>query len=162
MTEYTHGNIFDANVEALVNPVNCVGVMGAGLALEFKHRFPENYKLYKEACERGEVQLGQMFTTTAGMISPKYIINFPTKHHWRDRSSYKSIQDGMSALLREAGAHDVLSIAIPALGCGLGGLEWKRVKDIMSAWLDWSGRMRVIIYEPTTIAVESLWGMASK
>ena len=143
MIEYTSGNILDTDAEALVNPVNCVGVMGAGLALQFKHRFPGNFKLYKKACDEGKVALGRMFVTKGA----KTIINFPTKQHWKDSSRYESIQSGMSALNREISERGISSIAIPALGCGLGGLEWGRVKDIMLAWLVWTRVTRIVIYE---------------
>ena len=95
MIEYVQGDILKADVEALVNPVNCVGVMGAGLALQFKNAFPRNYHLYKKACREDRVVLGRMFTTAVGMGNPKYVVNFPTKRDWRDQSERAAIEEGL-------------------------------------------------------------------
>ena len=149
LIEYARGNIFDAGVEALVNPVNCVGVMGAGLALEFKHRFPGNYKLYREACERGEVQLGRVHAVVVGV--EKYVVNFPTKHHWLNRSHIQDIEYGLVDLQRNIRALRIKSIAIPALGCGLGGLSWGSVKPVIETYLCMDD-VQVVVYEPRGVS----------
>ena len=147
MIEYTSGNIFDADVEALVNPVNCVGVMGAGLAKQFKSRYPGNYKRYKEACRIGRVIPQEMFISPISMANPKYIINFPTKRHWKDKSLRLDIVHGLAAMRRDVDELGIKSLAMPALGCGLGGLKWEVVKNRMNNVLGhWN--VRVIVYEP--------------
>ena len=117
-----------AEREALVNTVNCVGVMGRGVALAYKRRFPANFKAYKAACEWGEVELGRMFVFETGELMPRFIINFPTKQHWRGRSRLADIDRGLSALVTEIERRGIRSIALPPLGCGLGGLDWNDVK----------------------------------
>ena len=119
-------NLLTQHTEAIVNPVNCVGVMGKGLALAFKTAYPENYHLYKEACNRNEVIPGKMFVYNTGS-TPKYIINFPTKRHWKDNSYLKDIKNGLIDLVVVIDQYKIQSITIPALGCGLGGLDWKIV-----------------------------------
>ena len=101
--EFRTGDILsrDLNVEALVNTVNCVGIMGRGIALQFKNAFPANFKAYAAACKRGEVQPGRMFVFEAGRLTPKYIVNFPTKRHWKGKSRIEDVQSGLHALVRE-------------------------------------------------------------
>ena len=95
MIEIEHGDILTANTEALVNTVNCVGIMGRGIALQFRKAFPENFKVYEGACERNEVQPGKMLVFETGLLTgPKYIINFPTKRHWKGKSQMKDIEAG--------------------------------------------------------------------
>lgn len=102
MLEFKQGNLLEEDTEALVNAVNCVGVMGKGIALQFKQAFPENFRQYKKACDAKEVQPGQIFTVATGkLFNPKYIINFPTKRHWRDKSKIEDIQTGIKALVAE-------------------------------------------------------------
>ena len=145
MIEYVFGNIFDSDAEALVNPVNCVGVMGAGLALQFKQRFPGNYRYYKRECKEGRIALGQVLVVPISMTNPKYIINLPTKKHWKDKSHLWVIGNGLAALRREINELDIKSVAIPALGCGLGGLGWEVVKDKIGRVLGhWN--VRVMVY----------------
>lgn len=122
-------NIFDSTAEALVNPVNCVGVSGAGLALEFKIRYPDNYQAYRTVCSLELLTLGKVynFRTNTGL----FIINFPTKFHWKDRSFLQNIDLGLDALITEIEFNKIESIAIPALGCGLGQLSWKDVKNLI-------------------------------
>jgi len=125
-------NIFDLDVEAIVNPVNCVGVMGKGLALEFKNRYPDNFKYYKQACFQKTIQIGKcLIYRVHGHIYPYYIINFPTKKHWSDSSKYYYIEEGLKDLKNILQTHKISSIAIPALGCGLGGLNVKIVYDML-------------------------------
>ena len=130
MINYKTGNIFYQDVDAIVNPVNCVGVMGAGLALQFKKWYPENFDAYAIACRNFEVWLGKMFVYRLyGDVRPYYIINFPTKYHWRDKSSIEDIDSGLVALVEEIRIWHIQSIAIPRLGCGLGGLHWPDVRS---------------------------------
>jgi len=121
-------NIFDSGAEALVNPVNCMGIMGAGLALQFKNKFRRNFDEYRNACLRGEVQIGRMFVTETGLDKPKYIINFPTKRVWWDKSRLEWIEAGLPDLAHIIRFLKIKSIAVPMLGCGLGGLNKNAVK----------------------------------
>ncbi|GIX28749.1 MAG: hypothetical protein KatS3mg123_2630 [Burkholderiales bacterium] len=117
MIEYAKGDILKAEADALVNSVNCVGVMGRGIALQFKGAFPENFQAYKKACKRGEVQPGRMFVFETGRLTPpRFIINFPTKRHWRGKSRMEDIEAGLAALKQEIQARNIRSIAIPPLG----------------------------------------------
>jgi O-acetyl-ADP-ribose deacetylase (regulator of RNase III) len=146
--EYTQGDILQADAEALVNTVNCVGVMGRGIALHFKHAYPANFKAYAAACKREEVQPGRMFVYDTGGLAPRWIINFPTKGDWRSKSRIADIQDGMVALVQEIRTRGIGSIAIPPLGSGLGGLAWSDVRPIIEAALAELPEVRVIVYEP--------------
>ena len=138
-----------ADVAALVNTVNCVGVMGKGIALQFKKTFPENFKAYEAACRRKEVKPGRMFVFETGqMFNPRYIINFPTKRHWRDKSRYEDIESGLKDLIREVSERKIRSIAVPPLGSGLGGLQWSRVKVMIEAAFEEMPDVRVKLYEP--------------
>jgi O-acetyl-ADP-ribose deacetylase (regulator of RNase III) len=148
MIEYKQGNLLEEHIEALVNTVNCVGVMGKGIALQFKQAFPENFQQYKKACDAKEVQPGRMFTTFTGKLFPKYIINFPTKRHWKGKSKIEDIRSGLQALVKEVKQLDIKTIAIPPLGCGNGGLDWVQVKSIIvDAFTELPG-VRVVIFEP--------------
>ena len=148
MIEFGHGNLLRSDTEALVNTVNTVGVMGKGVALQFKQAFPDNYKAYKKACDRGEVQLGRMFVWDRGQLGlRRYIINFPTKSHWRSASRIEHIEAGLEDLVRVLKGNGIESVAIPALGCGNGGLSWDVVLPRIRAALD-SLAVRVIVYPP--------------
>lgn len=149
MIEYKSGNILRDNAEALVNTVNCVGVMGRGIALQFKKAFPENFKAYASACKKNVVQPGQMFVYETGQLTnPHYIINFPTKRHWRGKSRMEDIEMGLNALTNVIRQYNIRSIAIPPLGSGLGGLEWSKVKILIETKLQPLTNVQVIIYEP--------------
>lgn len=148
MVEYVTGDLLTAEREALVNTVNCVGVMGRGVALAFKRRFPDNFKAYQAACDWGELQLGRMFVFETGELIPRYIINFPTKRHWRSRSRLADIDSGLSALVAEVERRDIGSIALPPLGCGLGGLDWKDVKPRIHGALSALRDVDVLVFEP--------------
>lgn len=151
MIEYKKGDILREDVEALVNPVNCVGVMGRGLALQFKKAFPENFKAYAAACERNEVQPGRMFIFRTGQLTnSKYIINFPTKRHWRDKSRIEDIDSGLVALANEISSRNIHSIAIPPLGSGLGGLDWTNVRPRIESSLRILDHVKVVIFQPMT------------
>jgi O-acetyl-ADP-ribose deacetylase (regulator of RNase III) len=142
------GNLLLDDVEALVNTVNTVGVMGKGVALQFKQAFPANYKAYREACARKEVEIGRMFLWDSGQLgSRRYIINFPTKRHWRAKSRLEDVRLGLQDLVRVIEAHRIESIAIPALGCGNGGLEWSTVRPLIEDALG-SLPVRAVVYAP--------------
>ena len=148
MIDYATGDLLEADREALVNSVNCVGVMGRGVALAFKRRFPANFRAYKAACDWGEVEPGRMFVFETDQLQPRYIINFPTKRHWRDRSRLGDIAAGLSALVAEIEQRHIRSIALPPLGCGLGGLEWSRVKPLIHAALAPLSGVDTLVFEP--------------
>lgn len=132
MIIHTTGNILNDNSEALVNPVNCVGVMGRGLALQFKEKWPENFNYYKKACDDNKVAIGKMLVfNTNQLFNPKYIINFPTKNHWRYQSQISYIDSGLLNLVCVIKELNINSIAIPQLGCGLGGLNWEIVREMI-------------------------------
>lgn len=128
------GDIFLAPAEALVNPVNCVGVMGKGLARQFKQRFPANFHAYRKACREGLVRPGNVFIFDTGGLNPRFIINFPTKRHWRDRSRLEDIQAGLRDLPREVVSRGICSVAVPPIGCGLGGLKWTEVSPLIRSF----------------------------
>lgn len=149
MIEFTKGNIINANAEALVNTVNTVGVMGKGIALAFKKAFPHNYDRYRTACDKGEFNVGNLLVTETGRLMPKFIVNFPTKKHWRNRSKIEYIETGMKELVKTIKNKRIKSIAIPPLGCGNGGLNWDTVKAIILKELkNIDEDVKVIIYEP--------------
>jgi len=150
MIQYTTGDILRDDAEALVNTVNCVGVMGRGIALQFKNHFPENFKAYKEAHKAGELMPGRMFIYETGeLANPKYIINFPTKRHWRGKSRMEDVESGLEALVEEIQRLNIRSIAIPPLGSGLGGLNWQDVRDYIENFLRPLEGVEVRIYEPS-------------
>lgn len=149
MVQYCSGNLLQAHAEALVNAVNCVGVMGRGIALQFKQAYGENFKAYVAACTRGEVQPGRMFVfETRAVAGPKYIINFPTKRDWRSKSRLEDIDAGLIALVEEIQRRTIRSIAIPALGSGLGGLDWQIVRPRIEAAFAPFMQVDVLVYEP--------------
>ena len=150
MLRYTQGNLLQSDAEALVNTVNTVGVMGKGIALMFKEAFPENFKIYKAACKRDELQLGRMLVTERNdFIGPRWIINFPTKAHWRFPSRLEWIESGLKDLARVTEELGIRSLAVPPLGAGNGGLAWSEVKPAIEAALSSLGGVDVLIYEPT-------------
>lgn len=146
MIHYTTGNLLESTAQAIVNTVNTVGVMGKGLALQFKQAYPSNFKAYALACKRGEVTVGRMFVYT-DLVHDKIIINFPTKQHWRAASQYAYIEEGLVDLSRVIREYDIQSIAIPALGAGNGGLDWSRVKAMIHAHLAHLD-IDLFVYEP--------------
>ena len=149
MIEHKTGDIFDEDVEALVNSVNCVGVMGRGIALQFKEQFPGNFKAYAAACKREEVKPGRMFVYESGqVINPRYIINFPTKRHWRGKSRMEDIEAGLDALAQEIRERNIRSIAVPPLGSNLGGLSWDDVRPRVEAALGDLDNLTVLLFEP--------------
>lgn len=163
------GDLLEADVDALVNTVNCVGVMGKGIALQFKRRFPQVFQAYDRACRRGEIDIGHMHVVPTGqMTKPHYVINFPTKKHWRSRSRLEYIDAGLGDLLRVVVELDIRSIAIPPLGAGNGGLNWRDVEPrIRQAFADHPD-VEVHLYGPSTrhrpvaadANVKMTWGRA--
>lgn len=147
---YVTGNIFDSQCQTLVNPVNCVGVMGKGLALTFKNIYPRSFARYQRDCARGVVRLGSVRLYEE---SPERgVLLFPTKHHWRDQSRMSDIRNGMIDFLvfadpRYTDDSRITSVAFPALGCGEGGLDWAEVKPVMESYLG-NLDIPIEIYEP--------------
>jgi O-acetyl-ADP-ribose deacetylase (regulator of RNase III) len=151
MVRFTQGNLLDANVDAVVNTVNTVGVMGRGIALMFKEAFPDNFKAYEAACKQGAVRVGRMFVTERRqLIGPRWIINFPTKKHWRQPSKIEWIEEGLVDLKRVIAEKHIRSIALPPLGSGNGGLDWPVVRARIESALSSLSDVDVIVYEPTT------------
>ena len=147
--EFKTGDILTENVEALVNSVNCVGVMGRGVALQFKNAYPDNFKAYSAACEREEVRPGHMFVyETSHVGGPRYIINFPTKRHWRGKSRMEDVEAGLVALVQEIRERNIRSIALPPLASGLGGLEWQEVRERIEESLHELSDVRIVVFEP--------------
>lgn len=150
MMRFTQGNLLDARVDALVNTVNTVGVMGKGIALMFKERFPENFAAYEAACQAGEVQVGRMFVQAGVELDgPRWIINFPTKKHWRQPARLQWIEAGLEDLKRVIQAKQIRSVALPPLGCGNGGLDWNEVRPRIESVLGELSDVEVVIFEPT-------------
>lgn len=147
--EHHSGDLLSADAEALVNTVNTVGVMGKGVALQFRKAYPENYRAYRRACEHGEVQPGRMFVFETGQLTgPRLVINFPTKRHWRGKSRMQDIDTGLADLVEVLRRYEVRSVAIPPLGCGNGGLLWADVQPKIEAALQPLANVRVALYEP--------------
>jgi len=143
------GNLLGAEVDALVNTVNTVGVMGKGIALQFKQAFPGNYKAYREACKRGDVKIGEMFVFDSHRLGARrYVINFPTKRHWRAKSHISDIALGLPALIEVVRKHGISSIAVPALGCGNGGLDWAEVRPMIVAAFQEVPDVQVTMFPP--------------
>jgi O-acetyl-ADP-ribose deacetylase (regulator of RNase III) len=150
MLKFVQGNLLDAPVEALVNTVNTVGVMGKGIALMFKEAFPANFYAYEDACKSKTIRVGQMFVTeNSSFKGPRWIINFPTKKHWRQPSQIEWIEIGLKDLKQVIEAKKIRSIALPPLGAGNGGLDWSDVKEHIVSELQSLVDVDVWIYEPT-------------
>lgn len=149
MIELTRGNLLEAPAEALVNTVNCVGYMGKGIALQFKQAFPANFKHYEAACHAGDMVPGKMMIhDNGGLVNPRYIINFPTKRHWKGKSRIEDIESGLSALVADVQRLGIRSIAVPPLGCGLGGLEWRVVRPMIEQAFAGLPDVQVLLFEP--------------
>ena len=156
--EFVTGDMFESGADALVNPTNCVGVMGKGLAKEFKRRFPEMFKEYKDLCDDGLILPGEVCSLTVGDIPPRFVFNFPTKKHWRDPSQLSYIEAGLVSLKNltryvsdrsiRNGEPPVQSVAIPAVGCGLGGLDWAVVRPMIEAEFANVVDFQVWVFEP--------------
>ncbi len=150
MIEYTSGNLLDADAEALVNTVNTVGVMGKGIALMFKEAYPENFRAYARACKAEEVRTGRMFVTRRDeLLGPRWIINFPTKQHWKAKARLEWIEEGLRDLKRVIAENGIRSVAVPPLGSGNGGLDWTQVKPRIEAAFSDMDAVRVLVFEPS-------------
>lgn len=152
MITFTTGNLLESDAEALVNTVNTVGVMGKGIALMFKEHFPENFRAYASASKRGEIKVGSIFATERADITggPRWIINFPTKQHWRNPSREDWVRDGLEDLVRFIKENGIRSIALPPLGAGNGGLDWQRVRPLIEQALEPLDDVQIQVYEPTS------------
>ena len=149
MIQFKTGNLLESGAEAIVNTVNCVGVMGRGIALQFKKQFPENFKFYEAACKRDKIVPGKMLVYETGTFSnPKYIVNFPTKRHWRGVSRVEDIKAGLDDLVSVIETLHISTVAVPPLGCGLGGLDWKEVKLLIEAAFAKLPDVQAEIFEP--------------
>ncbi|MGH8055640.1 MAG: type II toxin-antitoxin system antitoxin DNA ADP-ribosyl glycohydrolase DarG [Candidatus Entotheonellia bacterium] len=149
MNEIKRGDILKQDAEALVNTVNCVGVMGRGVALQFRKAYPENYQAYREACARREIQPGRMFVFDLNrLVNPRLIINFPTKRHWKGKSRIADVRAGLGDLVKVLQQHKVHSVAVPPLGCGLGGLDWRMVRPLIEEALGALPDLHVYLFEP--------------
>lgn len=150
MIRYATGNLLDAPVDALVNTVNEVGVMGKGIALQFKEAFPEPALAYMDAAKRGEVRVGRVLVTPSQALSgPHWVIHFPTKRHWRHPSKLAWVRDGLDDLRRVIDEYGIRSIAIPPLGCGNGGLDWSDVRSAIEHALGSLEGVEVVVFEPS-------------
>lgn len=150
MITFAQGNLLDAEVEAVVNTVNTVGIMGKGIALMFKEKYPTNFSEYAAACQRREVQLGRMFVTESKeLFGPRWIINFPTKTHWRVKTRLEWVEEGLRDLVRVIRENGIRSIAVPPLGCGNGGLDWDDVRAVIAAALERVEGLHAIMFEPS-------------
>lgn len=148
MINYTNGNILETKVEALINSVNCAGIIEKEIALQFKQIYPSNFHAYATTCKEGRMQLGRIFTTKVDSVRPPhFIINFTIKRHWQDKSRLKDIGIGLQTLVKEVQRLETRSIAIPPLGCGNSGLDWMNVHQRIEAALKALPNIQIIIYE---------------
>ena len=147
MIERGEGNLLLADVDALINTVNTEGVMGKGLALQFRKAFPEAFTDYERACAAGEVQVGRMHVVRR-LASPRFIINFPTKQHWRQPSKLAYVRDGLRDLVSQIRALGITSIAVPPLGCGNGGLDWAEVRPLIEQAFAQLPDVRTLVFAP--------------
>jgi O-acetyl-ADP-ribose deacetylase (regulator of RNase III) len=149
MIEHVQGNLLQADAEAQINTINCLGIMGKGLALQFKQAYPEMFRAYQRACRAKDIQPGRMWIFNTGKVTnPKFIINFPTKRHWRGRSRIEDIESGLAALINDLRRLGIHSIAIPPLGCGLGGLDWNVVRPMIEKAFEELPEVRVLLFSP--------------
>lgn len=157
MIRYIKGNILESDAQAIVNTVNTVGVMGKGIALQFKKSYPFNYKMYREAFKNNELAIGKLLVINDSNLysGEKIIINFPTKKDWRKPSEYEFIETGLNDLIKVVEKHQIKSIAIPPLGSGNGGLDWVKVKKIIENKLAQLS-IDIIVYEPSSLIKEQL------
>lgn len=151
MIQFTQGDLLQSDAEALVNPVNTQGVMGKGLALQFRERYPDHYQVYRQACQAGTVRPGRMLVGDRGPEAghPRYIIHFPTKREWRHASRMEDIESGLAALVTEMRRLGIRSVAVPALGCGLGGLPWPEVSERVRHAFEAAPDVLWLVYSPS-------------
>ncbi|HZT43802.1 MAG TPA: macro domain-containing protein [Chthonomonadaceae bacterium] len=163
MIEHKTGDLLRADVEALVNTVNTVGIMGKGVALQFRQAFPDNYTAYRKACMHGEVQLGKMFVFSTGhLTNPRLIINFPTKRDWRNKSRLEDIEAGLLDLIAVVRREGISSIALPPLGCGSGGLKWEIVRPKIEDAFAALPKVHVLLYAPEGAPIADTMKVATK
>lgn len=163
MIEHVSGNLLEADAEALVNTVNTVGIMGKGIALQFRQAHPENYEAYRKACERGEVEPGRMLVFHTGQLgNPRHIINFPTKRHWKGKSKLADIEAGLAALVKLVRDERIRSIALPPLGCGNGGLDWDDVRPRIIKAFAALPETKVLVYAPAGAPAAEQMPVATK
>lgn len=163
MIKTMNGDILKADAEALVNTVNCVGFMGRGIAAQFKRAYPNNFGVYQSACKRHEVQPGKMLVVESGQLTnPRWIINFPTKRHWRGSSRMEDIEAGLVALVAEVRRLGIKSVAVPPLGCGLGGLKWAEVRPCIERAFSHLVDVEVLLFEPEGAPTSSEMVKSSK
>jgi O-acetyl-ADP-ribose deacetylase (regulator of RNase III) len=143
LIEFVSGNIFDSDCQALVNPVNCVGISGKGLALAFKNKYPQMFQAYRQTCLDGKLTVGQLHIWPD---KEKFIVNFPTKIHWRNPSQLQWIEMGLVALAEFVKENNIVSIALPKLGCGLGGLEFAEIKEKLINFSKQLENTKIIVY----------------
>jgi O-acetyl-ADP-ribose deacetylase (regulator of RNase III) len=148
MIEEARGDLFASGAEALVNAVNTAGVMGKGLARAFKDRFPESFEVYRRACDAGEVAIGKVLVVER-REAPRWIVQFPTKRHWRSKSRLEDIRAGLVDLIEQVRVRAIASIAVPALGCGLGGLAWDDVRPVIVDACAGIPETRVMLFAPS-------------
>lgn len=145
------GDLFKEPAEAIVNTVNCVGVMGKGVALEVKRRWPDNFKAYRRLCDQGLLRPGRMYVHEEGdMLSGRrFLINFPTKDHWRDPSRLEYIEEGLVDLVAQVERLGIRTVVMPPLGCTNGGLDWAVVKALLTDRLSTTRDTEFVVFEPT-------------
>ena len=154
---YTSDDIFETGADAITNPVNCVGVSGAGLALQFARRYPENDRLYRRACAEGRIRPGAGLITETGEQQPRHIINFPTKRHWREPSRIEDIELGLRNMHRQLLRRSITSVALPALGAGLGGLRWQDVRRLIENEFGTEPNIEITVCIPQSRKGGSIW-----
>ena len=163
MIIYQTGNILHDQADAIINTVNTVGVMGKGLALQFKKAFPDNFKVYKKACDDQGLVTGEVLTVELNSINaPFYIINFPTKAHWKGKSKLEYIEQGLSSLKSEVKRLGLKSVALPALGSGLGGLDWHAVDSLIQSSLSELPGVEWRVYPPQNAPRAAVLGLIER
>jgi len=162
MIRLSRGDMLNTQVDALVNTVNTVGVMGKGIALQFRQAFPGNYKVYARACAAGEVQPGRMLVVETDQFIPRYIINFPTKRHWREKSRLDDIETGLVALVEAVRTYGIQTVAVPPLGCGYGGLSWDDVRPRIEAAFAALPDVEVLLFTPDGAPLVDTMRVATK
>lgn len=149
MLEFTNGDMFERDFDIRVNTINCVGTAGAGVALAFKRRYPEMHKEYVDLCKLGKIKPGAMWVWKDDTFAGEVVVNFPTKRHWKENSRYEDIESGLQALkdYLDALGQDGVTVAIPALGCGHGNLDFKIVKKMIEKYLS-DSRAKISVFTP--------------
>lgn len=148
MITFKTGDMFSIECDAIVNTVNCFGAMGKGVAKEFKNRWYDNFLEYKKLCDKKAIKIGKMFVFENTKSGLKYLINFPTKNHWRYKSKLSYIDSGLDDLIDQIVKLEIKSIVIPPLGCGNGGLDWNVVKELIEEKLSILNDVEIIVYNP--------------